>query len=201
MMSRQTPTFHDRFVHSRRVRVLADLFSGLIPEDASVLDVGCGDGLLASAISGRRPDVTIRGVDVLAREQTRIPVEMFDGTTIPLEDASVGAVMFADVLHHVEDPMPLLREARRVARTAVVIKDHLLEGFLAGPTLRFMDRAGNARHGVSLPYNYWPRRRWRDAFDGLGLEVETWREDLGLYPAPADRVFGRSLHFIARLGA
>jgi hypothetical protein len=87
-----------------------------------------------------------------------------------------------------------------VARRAVVLKDHTADGVLAGPTLRFMDRVGNARHGVSLPYTYWPRRRWLEAFDELGLAVEGWDKDLGLYPAPASWVFGRSLHFVARLG-
>jgi hypothetical protein len=95
--------------------------------------------------------------------------------------------------------MVLLREAARVARRAVVIKDHTLDGLLAGPTLRFMDHVGNARHGVALPYNYWPRRRWVEAFRELALEVEVWREDLRLYPRPADWVFGRSLHFVAKL--
>ena len=35
--------------------------------------------------------------------------------------------------------MTLLREAVRVARQAVLIKDHLVEGTFAYSTLRFMD--------------------------------------------------------------
>ena len=62
--------------------------------------------------------------------------------------------MFVDVLHHTEDPMALLGEAVRVARKTIVVKDHTLNGFLAGPTLHFLDRVGNARHDVALPYNY-----------------------------------------------
>ena len=46
--------------------------------------------------------------------------------------------MFVDVLLHTLDPMILLREAIRVARQTVVIKDHTLDGLLAGPTLRAM---------------------------------------------------------------
>ena len=38
-----------------------------------------------------------------------------------------------------------------------------------------MDYVGNAHHGVVLPYNYWPRRRWHDAFRDLGLTVRAWR--------------------------
>ncbi|MBO0838776.1 MAG: SAM-dependent methyltransferase, partial [Actinobacteria bacterium] len=78
-------------------------------------------------------------------------------------------------------------------------KDHTANGFLAWPTLRFMDRVGNTRKGVVLPYNYWSRQQWSDAFADLGWQVSVWRSDLGTYPAPANWVFGRSLHFIALL--
>jgi hypothetical protein len=41
-----------------------------------------------------------------------------------------------------------MREAARVANHSVVIKDHLLEGMFAGPTLHFMDWVGNRGHDV-----------------------------------------------------
>jgi hypothetical protein len=87
----------------------------------------------------------------------------------------------------------------RVARKAIVIKGHTLNGFMAGLTLRFLDWVGNARHAVALPYNYWPQQRWREAFATLGLTIGVWKKELRLYPRPANWVFGRSLHFIARL--
>jgi 16S rRNA G1207 methylase RsmC len=39
---------HGGYVVGRRVRVLADNLTGLIPPDVSVLDIGCGDGVLGS---------------------------------------------------------------------------------------------------------------------------------------------------------
>ena len=71
------------------------------------------------------PMLEIRGIDVLVRETTYIPVDPFDGGTLPCGDAGVDVVMFIDVLHHTEDPMRLLREGVRAARKAIVIKDHL----------------------------------------------------------------------------
>ena len=148
-------TIHGGYVFKRRVRVLSRHLSELLPHNASVLDVGCGDGLIAQQIMEKRGDLTVKGIDVMVRPQTHIPVEKFDGRKIPHADASFDAVMFVDVLHHTDDPFVLLQEARRVSRQAVVIKDHIRQGFLAGQTLRFMDWVGNARHGVVLPYNYW----------------------------------------------
>lgn len=190
---------HGGYVHQRRVRVLRDHLARLLPDAGEVLDVGCGDGMLAKLIQDRKPGATISGIDVLVRGETAVPVTEFDGVAIPFPDASFDSVMFVDVLHHTNDPMVLLREAARVSRGAIVLKDHTLNGWLAGPTLRFMDRVGNLRHNVVLPHNYWPYRRWAAAFRELGVSLETWISDVGLYPAPASWIFGRSLHFIARL--
>src|SRR5207245_10422303 len=130
--------------------------------------------------------------------QSHIPAERLDGRVIPYGNASFDVVMFVDVLHHTPDPMGLLREAVRITRRTILIKDHPLNGFLAGPTLRFMDWVANARHGIATPYNYWTRQQWFEAFATLGLTVKVWKTKLGLY-RPAGWLFGRELHFIACL--
>ena len=65
-------TIHGRYVHDRRSRVLSGHLAKFIPENVLVLDVGCGDGLLGQLISQIRPDVTIKGIDVLVRPRTHI---------------------------------------------------------------------------------------------------------------------------------
>jgi len=192
-------SIHGGYVHKRRTLVLSDWCSRLIPFNAKVLDVGCGDGRLTRLIADKRADISIRGIDVDRRGDVALPVETFDGKSIPYADSSFDIVMFIDVLHHDDQPMGLLREAVRVARQAILIKDHLLEGALAHSTLRVMDWVGNARHGVPLPYNYWTLAKWQRVFGELGLTVNFWESNLKLYPFPADLIFGRSLHFIAKL--
>lgn len=192
-------TLHEKLVFSRRVQVLASHLARLLPQRALLLDVGCGDGTIDSLLTQQRPDLSIEGIDVLVRDGTRIPVTPFDGRIIPLADKSRDVVMFIDVLHHTDDPEVLLAEAKRVARQAVVVKDHCLDGLLADLRLRLMDWVGNAHHGVALPYNYWPERQWRTTFNRLDLTVEHWNARLGLYPWPASLLFDQSLHFIASL--
>lgn len=189
---------HGGYVHNRRVRVLARELSALLPARGRILDVGCGDGLLASLIQNYEPGRTVTGLDVLIRIGTHIPVEKFDGHTLPFSDASFETLMFVDVLHHTDNPATLLREAARVARHSIVIKDHTLNGIAAAATLRFMDWVGNRRHNVVLPHNYWPKQKWLDTFASLDLKVQVWKSKLDLYPPPADFLFGRSLHFVAQ---
>jgi SAM-dependent methyltransferase len=194
-----TGTLHEKFVFARRVRVLSDWFAKLTPRDARILDVGCGDGLISSLVAAKRPDVTVTGVDVLPRERSHIPVMLFDGVRLPYPDKSYDVVLFSDVLHHTEDPLTSLREAARVARRCVLIKDHNRKGIAAGARLRFMDWVGNARYGVSLPYNYWTEAQWRDGWRDARLTRETVITDVGLYPPAVNWVFGAQLHFIAVL--
>jgi SAM-dependent methyltransferase len=190
---------HGGYIHKRRISVLGQWCSNLISRDASVLDVGSGDGQLARLVGDKRPDISIQGIDVLLRKDAAIPVEKFDGTTIPYGERSFDVVMFVDVLHHTDDPMILLSEAVRVARQVILVKDHLLQGMFGYSTLRLMDWVGNARHNVALPYNYWTPPQWHGAFDKLGLAVSSWESNLRLYPFPVDLIFGRSLHFVAAL--
>lgn len=192
---------HGRLIFPRRIRRLAGHIAPLLPRDATVLDVGCGDGLLGRTIRAERPDVTLTGMDVLVRPVTHIPVQEFDGLTIPMGDRAVDVILLVDVLHHADDPVRLLVEAARVARQAIVIKDHIQASWLDRQTLRVMDWTGNAAHGVALPYNYWTASEWTLALQRIGAAIESWNTDLGLYPWPASAIFDRSLHFVARIGA
>ena len=189
-------TAHDALVFGRRVRVLARLLAKEIPSGAHVLDVGAGSGSVAAAIAAQRPDIRVEGIDVLIRPSCKIPVRSFDGVHIPFGDDAVDVVCLVDVLHHTDDPRVLLREAARVSRRYVLIKDHLREGLLAGATLRMMDWIGNYGHDVVLPYNYLSEKEWHSVFRDTNLESEHWLEDLGLYPSPFSVLFGRRLHFI-----
>jgi SAM-dependent methyltransferase len=187
---------HGQVVHRRRVMALAGHFADLLPQDHSVLDVGCGDGLIDRLVLERRGDLSICGVDVLVRQAAHIAVTQFDGRYLPCSDQSFDSVLFCDVLHHTESPLEMLREAVRVARHSILIKDHVVQGWLARPTLRFMDFVGNAPHGVALPYNYFTAAQWDEALRECCLSPRVIHRRLGLYPAWADVCFGRSLHFI-----
>jgi SAM-dependent methyltransferase len=190
---------HRRLVSGRRAKVLARHLAEMLPP-GTVLDIGCGDGTIGALIGERRPDVSITGVDILVRPATWIPVTPFNGSELPFRDKSFDAALLVDVLHHTADPAVLLREAARVSRRAVVIKDHSADRPASHAILRFMDWVGNAHHGVVLTYNFLSSAEWRRTFSNLGMPISQWRaEGIGLYPFPFNLAFETGLHMICRI--
>jgi len=190
---------HDRFVSRRRSRILAQLLAELIPSNATVLDVGCGNGEIAQLISQFRLGVSIRGAEIMPRSDCVIECMSFDGKTLPTDDSAVDVCMLVDVLHHTLDSSGLLKEAGRVTKRHVLVKDHLCENGIDKLVLSFMDWIGNRPHGVCLPYNYQSRTKRDQHFSSCGFIVMNWRQDIPLYPFPFNIVFGRHLHFTALL--
>jgi len=187
---------HEAYVYGRRIRRLSEHLSEMIPAGCHLLDVGCGDGQLARLLQRKRPDLRIEGVEVQLRKQTWIPVTQFDGICLPYGESRFDGVMLIDVLHHTPDPGQLLREAVRVSRRWVILKDHILRGAWAGLRLRFMDYVANARYAVALPYNYLSPEEWTELRHVLDLHVTAEVKQLGLYPWPLDYVFGATLQFL-----
>jgi SAM-dependent methyltransferase len=192
---------HETGVHPRRTRVLAEAASALLPRNLRVLDVGCGDGLFALTLSKLRSDLRIEGAEAFPRAACRIPVVAFNGLNLPFSSDAFDACLLIDVLHHAENPAALLAEAARVGSGRVILKDHLREGFAAGPCLRFMDVVGNRRHGVALPFRYFDSSEWERMFAECNLGAVSRNPVGDLYPFPANLVFGRRLNFVALLQA
>jgi SAM-dependent methyltransferase len=190
---------HKKMVFGHRVEVLASELAAQIPKGASILDIGCGSGHIGFLVAQKAKRVSITGIEVAARPDCMIPCSEFDGRTIPIEDASFDVCMLVDVLHHAGDPRLLLREAARVSKRYVLIKDHISEGSLDNLTLKFLDWVGNRPHGVVLPYNYMSLAEWDGAFEEASLKRLSWSREVPLYPFPASLLFGRGLHFVAVL--
>ncbi|MGH9397746.1 MAG: class I SAM-dependent methyltransferase [Terriglobia bacterium] len=190
---------HERWVFGRRARVLSTLLAEICPVRSAILDVGCGNGTIGFLINQIKPDISIQGLEVMARRSCLIKCIPFDGANIPLPESSADVCMFVDVLHHTLNIEGLLREAGRVARRYIIIKDHLCESWLDKAALKFMDWAGNRAHGVSLPYNYQSKAEWYRLFCSSSLRIVQWNQKIPLYPRPFSPLFGRSLHFIALL--
>lgn len=194
---------HQSVVSGRRIKVLSDRLSKLIPNEISLsgLDVGCGSGELARNIKYLHPQIEIVGVDVLVRGNTAIKVSEFDGKQLPFADRSFDFVMLVDVLHHTSEPLVLLKECARVSRQFILLKDHICESWWDRLRLSFMDWVGNRAYNVTLPYNYQSQDNWNHLFEASRLSCDIKYEKLGIYPQPVSLLFDSALHFVAKLSS
>lgn len=94
---------------------------------ASVVEVGCGDGVLLAELArrgiGERHhgfDISSRAADAAAGRPEVERAERFDGASLPVADGAYGLAVLSHVLEHVPEPAPLLAEAARAARVVVV---------------------------------------------------------------------------------
>jgi SAM-dependent methyltransferase len=93
---------------------------------ASVVEIGCGDGALLAELSARGFGGTLAGFDIsataveLAAARGVGSVSVFDGVSLPVADDAFDLGVLSHVLEHVEEPLPLLREAARACRALVV---------------------------------------------------------------------------------
>ncbi len=106
-----------------REAVLAALKAGALPPAPDVLDLGCSSGLMTCDILEAWPSAQVIGLDAeaegLALAHAALPAVPFihaSGTDIPLDDASVDAVVAINVLEHIPDDVAALAEVHRVLR-------------------------------------------------------------------------------------
>lgn len=106
------------------------------------LDIGTGKGLLAVALARRGLEVVSIDVDASEQELARLLADEAglsahiafateDAARLPYADGRFGCVAMMDVLHHLADPGPVLREMARVTAPGgiVVVADFDEEGF------------------------------------------------------------------------
>jgi hypothetical protein len=103
------------------------------------------------------------------------------------------------VLHHETEPDRLMRECARVARRAVIVKDHQVAGLLAQQRISFMDWAANAPYGIPCLYRYNTPAQWDKFPARFGLKVAGEFRSMDVYPPFVNFVFGRRLHYLGVL--
>jgi SAM-dependent methyltransferase len=143
--------------------------SRVLPRQATVLDVGCGNGFIAHHLTGLLGAALV-GLDVGPATNARINYLPYDGRHFPLQDKSFDAVLLCYVLHHAQDPRLVLNEVARVLRhggVAIIYEDI--------PSI-WWDRAvcwihNQQWHKKTGPCSFHLEQEWRRVFANCGFEI------------------------------
>lgn len=139
-----------------------------------MIDIGSVNELTVKKVMQLCSDVSIHGVDLHKREVEYIPVTFYDSETLPFENKQFDPALFVDVIHHTNNILQLLQEARRVSRQLALITDHLCEFLRNRSVLSFMNDVGNTRCGVTILRIYLSKSRWDERSYGAALRMTDW---------------------------
>lgn len=165
----------EKILFPLRFNYLSKILLPYLDDCKSVLDLGASCGRLAKKIQERAPRLKFVGVDTCVQPETFIEIKKYNGKTLPFRGGQFDCVMMVDVLHHDKDPGRILREARRVSKRYILIKDHYWDTKFDFKLLKYSDYIGNKPYGVSLPYNFLRLRDWRELFKKNNLNVVSSR--------------------------
>ena len=139
----------------------------------SILDLGCGNGLFGKALQNLPQVSTVYGVDVVDYRKTDIDFKLYEeGSRTPFDDNTFDITFIIEVLHHSEDAIHLLREARRVTKGQIVIFEDIVTSTFRLKFMKMFDIIMNMRHGVNTPLYFKSEKEWLTIFSDLNLTCE-----------------------------
>lgn len=156
---------------ARFLQRIDDTAAKLAPK--SVLDVGCGEGVVTERLARRLAPAQVLGVDDSSLQeewQTRSAPNLSFATgsayALDFADGSFDLVCAIEVLEHLEQPRDALAELRRVAGRALLLSvpnepSWRISHFLAGRDVRSL---GNTPGHV----NHWSKRSFLRLVSELG---------------------------------
>ncbi|MBN2120934.1 MAG: methyltransferase domain-containing protein [Candidatus Omnitrophica bacterium] len=200
-------SLHVKFTSQKRINVIKASILNILPKNEvfdSWLDVGTGDGVLMQQIYKSIEDriMSLKGLDIRMCLDSLVPSAVYDGQRVPFFENSFYIVSFIDTLHHTHDIFSLLKEAKRVAKKYVLIKDVLYEKEWQLISLRVQDWFGNVATGCPLVYNFLKKKQWQEVFERLGLKILVLRSSIEFkYLFPFNVLCPGCLHFICLLEA
>jgi anti-anti-sigma factor len=107
-------------VSSDRPKILHDRINPYMSASTSLLHIRCGNARVAETFADSQ---RVQLVDIVNRNETALPLAIYDGTILSFDDKSFDTTLMINVLSHSKSPIDSLREAIRVTRNRIIIKE------------------------------------------------------------------------------
>jgi ubiquinone/menaquinone biosynthesis C-methylase UbiE len=197
MLSQIIKRIHE-LIYKHRLKVLSEMIIPFLAEGDKVLDIGCGSGRLGGMIlkcSNCPKNIKYTGIEKFPRGDEPIKVIGYDGDKLPMKSDSFDVVILADVLHHEKNPLQLLKEAKRVSKNRVIIKDHKKDYFFDQLRISILDSVANKPHGIECIYKYNTLNEWHKMIAEAELTIEKEQVTINLYQRFFNIIFGKNLQY------
>jgi len=156
-------------IYQRAARKMCLACQNFIEEGSKILDLGCGSGIVGMTFKKFFRGEII-GVDVKDRRVVNMPFKIIDGKSLPFPENSFDVTLINYVLHHSEDPIPLLKEAKRVSKKIIIFED-LPEGFLS-KLICFLHRFSFDKFFTNPNQtSFKTEKEWEEIFQEMGLDM------------------------------
>jgi 2-polyprenyl-3-methyl-5-hydroxy-6-metoxy-1,4-benzoquinol methylase len=158
-------------------RALGDLWTRADPQ--SLLDVGCGEGVLVHQWAQRMPAARIVGIDLeeesiqqgwAQRQAPNLEYRVMKAENLPFGDDEFDCATAIEVLEHVPDPEHTVAEMARVARAHLIVsvpREPLWRGLNMARGAYLRDLGNTPGH-----LNHWSKRSFVRLLSRHGEVVE-----------------------------
>ena len=171
-----------------RISTLADLVLPYIENGDKVLDLGAGTGKIAEYILDRKK-IKLTLLDVTDEyKETDLEIQLYDGVKVPYKSNSFDCVLIIATLHHCDDPGQVLREAARVSKDRILIKEDKVDSKLDFFLLEFWHTAVSFLLGQDLLFSFKRNAVWRRMCKKLGLKLYKTQEIRSPFYKPTKQI-------------
>lgn len=172
------------FLKRKRAKRIASWVVEYLKPGEKVVDIGAGDCVLSHFLQ-EMSDIEIFPIDVSDYSETHLKPIVYDGSKLPFPNNYFDSALLLFVLHYVEDPLLLLREAQRVAKKRVIILQDVCDSYVSTvPTLVWGYFANLRRHSDRrIPYAL-SDSKLKNCLDALDLKLvkeQKFSDSISLY--------------------
>lgn len=169
---------------ARKLKIILPYFNKA-RKGERILDFGCGDLSLASALKEKHSHFQITGVDIVdfGKRPKGISFVRYDGRVLPFSDFSFDTVLSFHVLHHCEDPEQAFKECLRVAKRRILLIEPVARYSIETLGMKLMDWLFNVwkSKSIALTFQFLTYKKLKDIFDKYKLNIIS-KKDVEILP-------------------